>query len=383
MFASVGLSFILYLLVFFRLRGNITVSAGYKVHSHRRPKARVGRTNTGAYIVTDDRRVESHLTTVATRMLWHPIAYTVLVLPFAVARCSTFSGASVPFLVTTSVTAIFVLGGFVNAVLFCTTRNVLPERWRQRLRPSTTSDGTRSITSLPSRSFSTRWRAESGVGIGVARTGMAPVILDISVEKNVEIRYDEGDRSPSSLTFSSPPSPTRPLRAYGGRQRADIKSHHTRPLSFSPLRNETLSLHSGVDGDSEDRDLGGGMRPASKVKRIIEEVPDQLVHASKEHGGGIYGLAPDLEAVDSFHPFDTASLVSTNTRQDRPISILTFETAVHHASTHIRWANGDLGGDGHKSPPSPTQQMGVYSPAISRHPYSVPRPGTESRRPGY
>jgi hypothetical protein len=150
MFVSAGLSFILYLLVFFRLRGNITVSPGHKIYFHRRPQIKVGRANDGTCIVTDDQRVESHSTRVAKHMLWYPLAYTVIILPIASARFSTFNGASVPFLVTICTAALFMLHGFINTVLFCTTRDILPGSWRQRLGIGMTWNSGRSDSDLSS-----------------------------------------------------------------------------------------------------------------------------------------------------------------------------------------------------------------------------------------
>lgn len=88
--------------------------------------------NAGEYIVTDDRGVESHLTTVAKQMLWHPIDYIVLILPLTVARVSTFSGASIPSAGTIFTAALCVLTKFVNTVLFYVICNGLDGGWRQR-----------------------------------------------------------------------------------------------------------------------------------------------------------------------------------------------------------------------------------------------------------
>jgi hypothetical protein len=380
MLASAGLSFILYLFVFFRLRGNVTVSGGYKVHFHQRPKVRVGRTDAGAYIVTDDRRVESHSTTVGKLMLWHPIAYIVLVLPFAASRCYSFSVKQVPFAVTIFTSAIFVLGGFVNAVLFCTTRNVLPERWRQRLSTGTTLGSGRGGTSLPSRRGSAR-RVESGARKGVVGTGLDSVILNIGMEKEIEFQCHGRGRSPSSLKFSPPTTPTWPLQAYSGRQRADTEGYIRHP-SFSTLRNEGLSIRSSDCGAS---DFSAGVRSVSKLKEIIEQVPDQVVHPSNEQEIAIHESLPGLETPVSFHPFDTNLPANTDTRHARPTSILTFENAVYQTSTHLSWGSGDFGSNGggthrpgHKIP---TQQISNLSPAVDEHPYSMPYPGTGSRRP--
>jgi len=347
MFASAGFSFVLYLLIFFRLRGNITVSAGHKIHFHKRPKVRVGRTNAGAYIVTDDRRVESHLTTVGKQMLWHPIAYTVLVLPFAASRCSSFSGEAVPFFVTAFAAAVFVLGGFVNGVLFCITRNALPERWRRRLSITTTSDSGRGATSLPSRTSPVRPRVEYGARKGVVRSAMDSGIIDIHSEKDAEMQYRNRDRSPSTLRFDSP---TPPLRAHGGRQRTDSGSYRFRPLSFSPLRNARLSIRSGDSDPSShpfDTGLSTGVRPASKVEGVVNQVPDKLVHLSNQQESAIQASPPGLEVPASFHPFDMGLPVRSHPRVARPTSIVTFETAVYQTGSHLSWGtSGDFGDDG-------------------------------------
>ena len=236
MFISAGSSFILYLLVFFRLRGNITVSAGHKIHFHPRPKVRVGRTSDGACIVTDDQRVESHLTRVAKHMLWYPIVYTVIILPLASARFSTFNGASVPFFVTISTAALFMLHGFINTVLFCITRNILPGSWRQRLGIGNTWDNGRSHLDLSSRTNAT-WRF-TGVDarIRTVGAGTAPVILSVGVEKEVHIMCDEPRPSPRYVVFGSHPLTPNPLlRVHdSGEQRADTHMYHIRQLSVLP-----------------------------------------------------------------------------------------------------------------------------------------------------
>ena len=387
MFASAGFSFVLYLLVFLRLRGNITVSAGHKIHFHKRPKVRVGRTNTGTYIVTEDRRIESHLTTVGKQMLWHPIAYTVLVLPFAASRCASFSGKEVPFSVTTITAAVFVLGGFVNAVLFCTTRNALPERWRRDLSIGTTLDSGRGDASLPSRTSSARPRVEYGARKGIGKTAVDFGVIDIHSEKDVEIQSSSRGRSPSTLRFDSP---TTPPRAHGRRQRADSGSYRFRPLSFSPLRNAGLSIRSGVDDDSDpsfhlfDTGLPTGVRPASKVEEVVNQVPDKLVHPSNQQRSAVQTPLLGLEIPTSFHPFDTGLPVRSHPRNARPTSIVTLETALYQTDRHLSWGSGDSKGDGrgmswigHKRP---SQQTGISSSRVDQHPYSMPYPGTESRR---
>ena len=129
MFASAGLSFVLYFLVFLRLRGNVSVS-GWHIRFHRVQDG-PGKDNSNTGLFHDGRR-DPHLMQVARQMLWYPVAYTILVLPIAAARFSAFNGKGVPFEVTIFTSSIFMLSGFVNAVLFTTTRRViqLPSSWK-------------------------------------------------------------------------------------------------------------------------------------------------------------------------------------------------------------------------------------------------------------
>lgn len=308
--------------------------------------------------------------------MWHPIAYIILVLPFAAARFSSFSGTSVPFPVTAFASAVFMLGGFVNSVLFCTTRSVLPESWRQRLSIATTSDGGRGVTSVPTRGNSIRQRDEPGPRMGVVGRDMASVVLNISMEEDVGSEYHERERSASTLKFT----PSWPTRAYSGRQRAGTESYYSRSRSFSPLRNENLSLRSsGIDGDGEDSDFSSArVRPVGKVKEIIKEEPAEIAHESK------WAPAPNLEDPASFHPFDITAPVNTEARRSRVPSMLTFENAVHrmYSNARLSWDSRDERNSGSGfhwlgqiRPPSQTQEIAVHSPTlVGQHPYSRPSP---------
>jgi G protein-coupled glucose receptor regulating Gpa2 len=132
MFASAGLSFILYSLIFLRLRGNISVSGWHFRFHHSRNGSGQDTSNNGIF---HDGRRDPHLMQVARQMLWYPVAYTILVLPIAAARFSAFNGKDVPFGVTIFTASIFMLSGFVNAILFTTTRRVIqfPSSWKTRL----------------------------------------------------------------------------------------------------------------------------------------------------------------------------------------------------------------------------------------------------------
>ena len=182
MAASAAFSLLLYLLVFFRLRGNISVT-GYRPSFHRRPNVRIGRTSNGALIATGDGRVESPLDKVAKHMLWYPIVYVIIVFPMVATRYPAFSGFTVPFEATVTIAAFFNLHGFFNAVLFCTTRNILPESWKQGCGPRTMQGPRRGDVYQSSRRSET-WSATTRPGTG--STGR-PSQSVIDVEKVVEI----------------------------------------------------------------------------------------------------------------------------------------------------------------------------------------------------
>ena len=235
MIVAAVFSFILYSLVFFRLRGNISVSAGYKLSFHQRPKFRISKAEDGTYIMTDDRHVASYLTTVAKHMLWYPIVYTILVLPVATSRLSTFSSLSVPFSVTIFTAAVFMLHGFVNTVLFCATRNILPSSWRQRFVLGTLFGGRGNAT----------WSFTS-TRIGTFGAIPIPTVMSVDVEKDVEVKYDAKFSSPTPLP-----------QAYGGSgKQANAYEHHMQRLSFPAPQDTRTSIRSKIDGDDEYDDLG-------------------------------------------------------------------------------------------------------------------------------
>jgi len=121
LFFSAFSSFILYTLVFLRLRGNIVFSNGAMhfrcVAPFRARNGPVGRES-----------VESHVHSVARQMLWYPVAYTILILPIAICRWRIFNGKHDPEVATVAANCIFLLSGAVNVVLFTTTRRVIPKR---------------------------------------------------------------------------------------------------------------------------------------------------------------------------------------------------------------------------------------------------------------
>lgn len=125
-FISAFLSFILYTLVFLRMRGNIVVNGWYIRFRLAKNEDWRGR----------DFAPGNAALSIARQMLLYPIAYTILILPIAAARFCEWTGHSVPFQVTVFCDVVFLLSGLVNVVLFYTTRRLLPAQsvfpsWRK------------------------------------------------------------------------------------------------------------------------------------------------------------------------------------------------------------------------------------------------------------
>ncbi|GLB37316.1 putative G protein-coupled glucose receptor regulating Gpa2 [Lyophyllum shimeji] len=119
MFLAAFLSFILYTLIFLRLRGNIILGGG-RISFRKKPTAPGSGSWQGRQFADDQAML------VAKKMLLYPVAYFVLVFPLAIARFASWAGNSVPFEVTIFTAAIFLLSGLVNVLLFITIRCMLP-----------------------------------------------------------------------------------------------------------------------------------------------------------------------------------------------------------------------------------------------------------------
>ncbi|KAI0693174.1 hypothetical protein C8T65DRAFT_66012 [Cerioporus squamosus] len=115
MFLSALFSFIMYSLVFLRLRGNVLLHGHHITFRFRRDAS-----------TSAPKSVDTHVINIAKGMLLYPVAYTILLLPIAACRFAEWTGHTVPFAVTIASDAVFLLSGFVNVVLFLTTRRVLP-----------------------------------------------------------------------------------------------------------------------------------------------------------------------------------------------------------------------------------------------------------------
>lgn len=128
------MSFVLYVLVFLRLRGNIVIPDSSRV-----PKF-IWVPPAKAWKLQANRdSVDAHMTDVAKQMIWFPVAYTIVIIPIAVDRF--MSDVPFPWLVFADslfmgsgswqqpivATKILILSsGLINVVLFMSTRRALP-----------------------------------------------------------------------------------------------------------------------------------------------------------------------------------------------------------------------------------------------------------------
>ncbi|KAF4563429.1 hypothetical protein EYR40_006842 [Pleurotus pulmonarius] len=121
MFTSAVLSFVIYTLIYLRLRGNLIVN-GWHLRFRK-----LARDSGGDW---RGRVADSHTMRISKQMLLKssitPVAYTILILPIAISRFSVWAGAKVPFEVTIFSGSVFLLSGIVNVILFSTTRRILP-----------------------------------------------------------------------------------------------------------------------------------------------------------------------------------------------------------------------------------------------------------------
>ena len=323
-------------------------------------------------MVTDDRHAESHL--VAKQMLRHPIAYTVLVLPICATPYCAISSAPALFPATVSATTVFLLSGFVNVVLFCTTRKDLPGSWKQKFGIGTTLYSFPGDINLSSRTVVTRCLTKTGGKRG------ASMALDVVVEKDVEIKYDVAEPEASSSTFARNALPTKPLPAHDSMQREDTCGPYIRDISFLP------PICIKLDVDYLDKNLGVGVHPASRRSRIAWDVPHHPVHSPRGCGSGMLGSTLGLEAPSRVYPSAMPPPVNTNERKFWSPSISTTNTAADQA--HLSLPGLATIGSGnhctrHNRRPPQTRYMGIYPSAANEHPHFALQPSIGSRCPGY
>jgi len=212
MFVSAFTSFVLYALVFLKLRGNIVVS-GWTVRVRRAPRRRAvsawdKQTRTGS--------LEAQLTLISKQMMLYPIAYTILILPIAACRYAAWAGHEVPFQATIFSDVVFLLSGFVNTVLFVSTRRILPDDFRVFFRfgrRGSSSQGGGSATDSEA-TLSTSRLAEKGGAPSPA------AVQFVSVPVAVGLTSPLSPRSASKVNANIPPPPPPKDTAYAQHHRA-------------------------------------------------------------------------------------------------------------------------------------------------------------------
>ncbi|EJD05423.1 uncharacterized protein FOMMEDRAFT_103454 [Fomitiporia mediterranea MF3/22] len=119
-FISAGLGFILYTLVLLRVRGNLIIVNG-RWHLRWITRSQAWQLSFARDLL------DTAMLHVATNMVWYAVAYSLIIIPVAIARLSSFTGHHVPFWATIMTDTIFNLTGLVNAILFVYTRRILPD----------------------------------------------------------------------------------------------------------------------------------------------------------------------------------------------------------------------------------------------------------------
>ncbi|OCB89111.1 hypothetical protein A7U60_g3710 [Sanghuangporus baumii] len=119
-FLSAGLGFVLYALILLRVRGNLM-----KVNGRWRLRW-IQRSQAWQLSFSRD-MLDTAMLRVATFMVWYPVAYSLIIIPVALARLSSFADHRVPFWATITTDVIFNLTGLVNSILFISTRRILPD----------------------------------------------------------------------------------------------------------------------------------------------------------------------------------------------------------------------------------------------------------------
>ncbi|KAJ8087716.1 hypothetical protein PM082_006553 [Marasmius tenuissimus] len=119
-FVAASLSFLLYCVILLRVRGNL-------VHNMGKWQLKfISKTESWRLGFARD-LIDSAMLKLAQRMVWLPVAYTLLLIPITITRLTEFSGRRVPFGATIFAAVVFNLTGFVNVVLIVVTRRVFPD----------------------------------------------------------------------------------------------------------------------------------------------------------------------------------------------------------------------------------------------------------------
>jgi len=119
-FLSAGISILLYTGILLRVRGNIIrVKEQWKLRW-------VAREESWQLAISRD-VIDTSMLRVARRMVWYPVAYSIMLIPVSLARLISFGGHNVPFWATILADTIFNLQGFANVIIFFFLRRFVPD----------------------------------------------------------------------------------------------------------------------------------------------------------------------------------------------------------------------------------------------------------------
>lgn len=118
---SAFVSFVLYVIVLLRVRGNLV-----KDSEGRWFLRWVSRNESWQLAFARD-YLDSCTIKMVAIVVWYPVTYTILIVPISIARFTSYAGAPVPAGFTFMADMIFALGGFVNLLLFLSTRRFIPD----------------------------------------------------------------------------------------------------------------------------------------------------------------------------------------------------------------------------------------------------------------
>ncbi|THH32565.1 hypothetical protein EUX98_g1608 [Antrodiella citrinella] len=119
-FLSAGLSLIIYTIILLRVRGNLYKAKGVWFLRF------VPRGESWQLAIQRD-VIDASMVRIAARIVWFPIAYTVLLLPIAICRLLASYHVSIPYWVTIITDVFFNLQGLVNILLLLLTRRYIPD----------------------------------------------------------------------------------------------------------------------------------------------------------------------------------------------------------------------------------------------------------------
>jgi len=165
-FATSVVSVILYSLIFLVLRGTLAIRGGLRLNLG--PRVSDNRMDTGG-------EYHRFVADISRSMLWFPVAYIVLLIPYAVTRILTLSGFFVPFdAIAFAFTSWFMLGS-VNVFLLYNTFRVLQPAFHTRNSTSKTTD---------TESFGPRDHFDSESAISMSEGGSACQKYERAVESS-------------------------------------------------------------------------------------------------------------------------------------------------------------------------------------------------------